>query len=452
MLCLEPGLDFTASELGDVAQGSLGPIYTHLKRESRPLDTDQMNRIRGILMEHYQRVQKEVAYEQGKLQSMGSIGLFSDGNKDNSSYDLMVDLENIHSVIFAKDIPYNGTDNMGAVSVANLLANLYPHPLLPLNPLSNTFLPKVDPGVSLISPGTLTGLTLSGLLNNGSGCAPSQVPVNLDPSFLLDAQAQLLVGTNPNSSIAFSDDAKLPEYWARIAQGSGALGGSPGSAGAGADSFPCSGKDFFCILISMTDYSQNILGGQMNTIEKILDENLKIANKFAPSSFVQAKMTKMFFGLSLKNLDLPSMLHIGIVQSSLPPPILNFKKGTTGGETNVGATSKEEEDEINKVLVGTFEEVGLDFKRQNSLERNNESRAVHNLTYITTDSVIPKTDTTQAPVKSGYIRAKEVELRRAYGDSFNDDLFELHSFTLAFAKQIETITNIITGLHAIPQK
>lgn len=73
--------------------------------------------------------------EQKKLQSVGSIGLFTDGNKDNSSYDLMVDLENIHSVLFAKDIPYNGTDNMGASSVANLLANVYDHPFLPLTPL-----------------------------------------------------------------------------------------------------------------------------------------------------------------------------------------------------------------------------------------------------------------------------------------------------------------------------
>ncbi len=97
----------------------------------------------------------------------------------------------------------------------------------------------------------------------------------------------------------------------------------------------------------MTDYAQNILsGGKAATIEKILDENLKIADKFAPSSFVQAKMTKMFFGLSLKNLDLPSLLHIGVIVSRLPPPILNLTPKTT-----------DEDDEFNKILVGTFEEL-----------------------------------------------------------------------------------------------
>jgi len=78
--------------------------------------------------------------------------------------------------------------------------------------------------------------------------------------------------------------------------------------------------------MSMMDYSQNILGGKTDTIEYILDQNLKIANTFAGSSLVQAKMTNLFFGLSLKDLNLPSMLHIGAVVSSLPPPLLNLKK------------------------------------------------------------------------------------------------------------------------------
>ena len=46
----------------------------------------------------------------------------------------------------------------------------------------------------------------------------------------------------------------------------------------------------------METYTQNLLaGGKASTIEKILDDNLKIVDKFAPSSLVQAKMPKMFF-------------------------------------------------------------------------------------------------------------------------------------------------------------
>lgn len=81
----------------------------------------------------------------------------------------------------------------------------------------------------------------------------------------------------------------------------------------------------------MTTYTQNLLaGGRAATIEKILDENLKIANTFAPASGVQSKMTKLYFGLDLVGLNLPSMLHIGVVFSQLPPPLLNLKPPTSG--------------------------------------------------------------------------------------------------------------------------
>ncbi|OIP54948.1 hypothetical protein AUK10_00235 [Candidatus Gracilibacteria bacterium CG2_30_37_12] len=450
--CFRAGVDFTTSELDDIVGGALGPIYTHMVPENNGLNVEQIVRIRGIIVEHYQEIQNSVTYEQKKLQSVGSIGLFSDGNKDNSSYDLMVDLENIHRIIFAKDIAYNGTSNMGASSIANLLNNIYPHPLLPLDTLTS---PNYqDPGVSLIAPSTSTGLTLSGIVTNCVTCGNSaQVPANLDQNFLRDVQAQLLVGRNNNSSLAFADDAKLPEYWANIAQGSGSLGDSPGGGGAGTDKFPCSKIDVFCILMSMMDYSQNILGGKTDTIEYILDQNLKIANTFAGSSLVQAKMTNLFFGLSLKDLNLPSMLHIGAVVSSLPPPLLNLKKesGSAGAGGDAGTSSADDGDEFNRTLVCAFEESGLDFKRQNSLEKNDESRMVQNLVHLTTNSVTEKSNTTQTPSKAGCIQAKEMELKKSYGDSFNDDLFELHAFTLAFTHILEKLTGTITALDKIPK-
>lgn len=140
-------MDFTATELDEIVGGGVGSIYTHLSPEnSGAMDTELLTRIRGIIVKYYQTLQTNVADEQKKLQTMGSIGLFTDGNKDNSSYDLMVDLDNIHSVLFAHDIPYNGTENMGASSLANLLGNAYDHPFSPLSPLNNLIAsPVKDP-------------------------------------------------------------------------------------------------------------------------------------------------------------------------------------------------------------------------------------------------------------------------------------------------------------------
>lgn len=145
-------------------------------------------------MQYYKTLVENVTYDQQKLQSIGSIGLFTDGNKDNSSHDLMNDLEDIHAVIFAKDIPYNGTENKGASSIASLLAGAYSSPFSQLDS-TNLLGPTLekDPGVSVISPSISSETVLASLLN-GSGCAPiDPLPNNLDPNFLRDVQTQLLV-------------------------------------------------------------------------------------------------------------------------------------------------------------------------------------------------------------------------------------------------------------------
>lgn len=72
-------------------------------------------------------------------------------------------------------------------------------------------------------------------------------------------------------------------------------------------------------------YSDTLLGGGKNySIQTILEQNFKIVTNLAGASFIQAKHTNNFFQLLLKDLNLPSMAHIGVVVTSLPAPILNL--------------------------------------------------------------------------------------------------------------------------------
>lgn len=68
--------------------------------------------------------------------------------------------------------------------------------------------------------------------------------------------------------------------------------------------------------------------------------------------------------------------------------------------------------------------------------------ALSKLPYQTTDSLGKKL-VIDTPAKTGFVQAKERELKKTYFDSFNDDLFELHAFTSAFSKQLEAITSVI---------
>lgn len=86
--------------------------------------------------------------------------------------------------------------------------------------------------------------------------------------------------------------------------------------------------------------------------------------------------------------------------------------------------------------------MGIDHKRQNSIEKDMTDSAISKLSYQTTDSLKEKL-VINTPDKIGFVEAKERELKKTYFDSFNDDLFELHAFTNAFAKQLEAITSVI---------
>lgn len=129
--CLRDMPDFTAVELDNIAEGGVGDIILHM-RPGTGMDTDLEMKIRKIIIRHYDKIQQEVSIEQQKLQTVGSIGLFTDGDTDNSSYDLMYDLEQIHNVIFAHEIPYDGTANIGDSAIANILQDRYSD----INPLA----------------------------------------------------------------------------------------------------------------------------------------------------------------------------------------------------------------------------------------------------------------------------------------------------------------------------
>lgn len=73
---------------------------------------------------------------------------------------------------------------------------------------------------------------------------------------------------------------------------------------------------------------------------------------------------------------------------------------------------------------------------------------VHNLSYLTTDQFYAVGE----QVKTGYIKTKEMELKKGYGDSFNNDLFELHAFTQTFTKSIQSVSAIIKKMHEKKQQ
>lgn len=109
------------SHLRDISQGNLTYISEVAGRKNITLTTEELNRLGGCLTETYQKMQTQSKKQAHALETAGSIGIFSDGNADNSDFDIMVDIEKINAIIFSSEEQYHGSVNITAQALAKFL-------------------------------------------------------------------------------------------------------------------------------------------------------------------------------------------------------------------------------------------------------------------------------------------------------------------------------------------
>lgn len=124
---LKPGQEFTQDEFALIEGGILDPVYTKINGADAPnwngMTSDDVICVQNIIARDFEKIKMEVAREQSTLSRVGNTGIYTDGSLKNSSFDLMTDLEQIHDIIFSKEVPYEGTANLSAESVKNFLSN-----------------------------------------------------------------------------------------------------------------------------------------------------------------------------------------------------------------------------------------------------------------------------------------------------------------------------------------
>jgi hypothetical protein len=91
---------------------------------------DQYKELTTCLAQEYKNVKNDIAKEQDARETVASIGLYADGDKSNSDYDIIYDIERINEIIFSTEIKYKGTKNISSKSLTSLLSGNSPAPLL----------------------------------------------------------------------------------------------------------------------------------------------------------------------------------------------------------------------------------------------------------------------------------------------------------------------------------
>jgi hypothetical protein len=453
---LKVGQDFTQEELEQMSQNSLSPIFSRmtvpLGKDGMSVNTDLLNCVQKVIKSDYSQVVLEAAQESKTLSSIGGLGLYTDGSTENSSFDLIKDLEQIHDIIFSKELPYTGSPNNSKNSVGAFFANP-PRSIIEglaqwaslTDRLSRDL---ADAGWQLPTPTkpTATGTVLDPACASGSSSLGG-----LDSNLLNDLYGQASFGKNGGSAIGGVDLEQYPLYGGSAApiKWTTAGGNSMGSKNDGGNGFKCIG--FFCIGVEFIQYNETLLGGSKTySIQSILEQNFKIVTHFAGSSFTQAKHTNNFFELLLKNLDLPGMAHIGVVVTSLPAPILNLPGKDTPRWANGESEDKKEFTEMRTNLMKNY---GVSIKNPNALPGIGDNNRDYGITLL--DGL--STDFAEAKLKparsflSDYLPAKEAEIKNNYADSFAGDLVGLEAFTKAFVNHIRNFTSLVQKFDEIPQ-
>jgi hypothetical protein len=106
--------DFTASEMEEILSWWwIDIIMSHMKDEflNGAIRNEELNQLSIEISKLYKQIKEKIDIKTKEIQTISSIWLYTDWKLENSDYDLMYDLENIHKIIFASDIAYNWVEN-----------------------------------------------------------------------------------------------------------------------------------------------------------------------------------------------------------------------------------------------------------------------------------------------------------------------------------------------------
>lgn len=313
------------------------------------LDISTVNDIIAATIEIKLNAIEEAEESLEKNHQLTNVWIYSDWNLDNSTFDIISDLEEINDIIVKDSIKYEsstpvnseslknhffsddnyvnasnnkGTSNDGTISENELTAyqwNTWHEPTIwdvksyvePIDEYyfsgdQTLYMCAQDTNQSGLDPNELWHL-LSYSLIPWSG--KQWIPTS---SYVAETASWWIAIQNPSVSEILSWTWSSLEKWNSN------------------DIWWC--KGMFCIDIEFTTYQNT---PEWNSIQSIMENANNHIKKFINGSFVQWKMTTNNFENALRDVDLSDMLSLGIVVSSKVPPFLEIEneKESTQAET-----------------------------------------------------------------------------------------------------------------------
>lgn len=246
-----------------------------------------------------------------KTYEIARIGLYNDGNIENSPFDLITDLQEIDKIIFSEELEYEGESNaLTDEQVQDFIDGIWNDPitdavedLIPDDEESDDT--EDTTGGGIIPP------ILDPFVDGHVYVCPIDGENGLDESIEDDILDDIEGGGSDGSSGGGSTwvypggDVSNGASWGGPFPGMG----PDGSYSEVRDSWKCDPGQFFCIIIEFQKSNYGLAGGETVAIDKILSKAKQHLEKTANSSVKQGKVPTNNFEMASIVKNLPDMLR-----------------------------------------------------------------------------------------------------------------------------------------------
>ncbi len=411
------------------------------------ISTNTFVNLTQCITNEYKNLKKDAQKETDARVSISYLGLYMDGDKNNSEYDIITDIEKINWLIFSQDLKYEGTPNAAGKGFKDFVSSKAIAPLFPLaNIAANTNIntPPVNPpavsGSITPAPTTNTGTIAADLKTLLGGSCSKTTPIGpvsgiVDDAFLADL-AWVIASGGGGWTVGGGYTASSWPIPTASGSASGTTIANLTSAGDFFHDMPCT--SIFCIKVKMVPGSTNALGGGKNvSIEGLLDKHIKIMQPISESALGCEVMTNNTASSPKKWLNLPSTLAgLKVFLDENPQKTRRDKKEVT---------PEKEAQELKDIQKCGNASVGLstDEARARSIGGAGFNRTIWYTPETIKNAAVPLGPQEAAEIAkfTDCVNSYMQVGRKAYYDSFSTDLTEIQAYTANMLNQINNIVS-----------
>ncbi len=386
----------TSTDIENIWNGRIDKIFESISEDCKINDSIGID---FFLNNYYNTISeldqesRRIAEEQSRVISeIARVWIYSDGNDQNSPFDLIVDLQNINNIVFSTEIPFAWVNSENNNEILECLAEKF-------SAISDDIVGSITQSIETRDSAYQECENFSSSQNFGETfelewlsegiawwqnwdeaidffwtasdgnnlvCQDSSVHSWLSPEAITQLIETTWEGRETTAISTFLPEIIIDEDGNEIEVEAPDYPQSEYKKVSDDSIWPCT--EYFCIRTDFVTKNYDLLTWwRTNSIEAIIERSnghLKIA---ANSLLVQSKVTTNNFEMWWRDLSLPDMFHAWVQVQFSPPPILNLSQ--VGWDNEKDSQEFWDDFALDNLLHSYFEEANLDYLKQNDLEK-----------------------------------------------------------------------------------